>query len=104
MKTKLNTCYTWGVGIGSTCLLSLVGGSVSGIPKVSKSVESAFLLVETLSSLGLSILSPIFHKTSLLCLLFCCDFLHLFLKKEVFGASRVKLARVFNNPKENELY
>jgi hypothetical protein len=60
MKTKLHLCYIYVLGgIGP------FGGSVSGSPQVSKLVNSVGLPVESLSSLGLSVLPPTLSQGSL---------------------------------------
>ena len=61
MRTKLHICYICrGWDLGPDYVYSLVGGSVSESPQGSRLVDSFVFLVESVSPLGLSILSPTF--------------------------------------------
>jgi hypothetical protein len=62
MKTELYICYICAGGVGLACV-SLVGGSISESPQVSRLVESIGLPVEFLSTLSPQSFPQFFYKT-----------------------------------------
>jgi len=94
----LHICYIRAGGLGSACVCFLVGGSVSGSPQGLRLVDSVDLLVESLSSLGPSILPPppTLPQDPLICLMFGCGSLHLFWSAYGWSLSEDSYARLLS--------